>query len=141
MKGLCGFIALLLPLAFQTLLVLADAVRRPRGRLPFAIVITLILLSFGENLEIEACMLWPGLLLLLGIHAAEMRSGDPARGALGVNKTGNSSPAGSRPCVRMPSSWLADGRSACPFPVEVEIWRSDATLLGNLLLPGEISRA
>jgi hypothetical protein len=37
------------------------------------ILMTIILLSFGENLEIEAYMLWPGL-VLLGVHLREMAS-------------------------------------------------------------------
>ena len=32
----------------------------------------MIVLSFGENMEIEAYLLWPAL-LMLGIHAREMR--------------------------------------------------------------------
>ncbi|ETX13018.1 membrane protein [Roseivivax halodurans JCM 10272] len=76
-KGLVGFMALLVPLAWQTLLALIDAARGPRGALPLSIVMTIVLLSFGENLEIEAYMLWPGL-VTLGIHAAELHSERPA---------------------------------------------------------------
>ncbi len=75
-KGVAGFCALLVPLLWQTALVLADAARGPRGRLPLGSVMTIVLLSFGENLEIEAYMLWPGL-LLLGIHAREMQAAAP----------------------------------------------------------------
>ena len=74
-KGLVGFAALLLPLAVHTLVVMADAARYRRGCLPMGILMTIILLSFGENLEIEAYMLWPGL-VLLGVHLREMVSGD-----------------------------------------------------------------
>ncbi|KAA2314255.1 O-antigen ligase domain-containing protein [Pseudooceanicola sediminis] len=77
-KGLVGMLALLVPLAYQTLLALTDAARGPRGRLPLAVMMTIILLSFGENLEIEAYMLWPGL-MILGIHAAEMSRDARAR--------------------------------------------------------------
>jgi len=70
-KGLVGFGALLVPLALHTLTVMADAAQHPRGRLPMGILMTIILLSFGENLEIEAYMLWPGL-MLLGVHLREM---------------------------------------------------------------------
>ena len=72
-KGLVGFMALLVPLALHTLVVLSDAARHPRGRLPMGILMTIVLLSFGENLEIEAYMLWPGL-VLLGVHLREMAS-------------------------------------------------------------------
>ena len=35
---------------------------------------TMVLLSFGENIEIEAYMLWPGL-TLLGVHLREVAEG------------------------------------------------------------------
>lgn len=71
-KGLVGMLALLVPLVWQTALALLDAARHPRGRLPLSIMMTIVLLSFGENVEIEAYMLWPGL-LVLGEHAARLR--------------------------------------------------------------------
>ena len=77
-KGLVGFLALLVPLIWQTILALVDAARGPRGALPLSIMMTIVLLSFGENLEIEAYMLWPGL-IVLGIHAAEMQERRKAR--------------------------------------------------------------
>jgi hypothetical protein len=70
-KGFVGLIGLLIPFAWQTLLSLIDAARGPRGRLPLGVMMTLTLLSFGENIEIEAYLLWPGL-IILGIHAREM---------------------------------------------------------------------
>ncbi|MBK1634803.1 capsular biosynthesis protein [Rhodovulum adriaticum] len=70
-KGLIGFLALLVPLVWQTGLALIDAARGPRGRLPLGIVMTLVLLSMGENIEIEAYMMWPGL-IILGLHAREL---------------------------------------------------------------------
>lgn len=82
-KGLVGLLALAAPLLFQTLLALVDAAKSPRGRLPLAVMMTVILLSFGENLEIEAYMLWPGL-MILGIHAAELsREARARRAAIG----------------------------------------------------------
>lgn len=72
-KGLVGFAALIVPLALHTLTVMQDATRHARGRLPMGILMTIILLSFGENLEIEVYMLWPGL-VLLGVHLREMAS-------------------------------------------------------------------
>jgi hypothetical protein len=50
---------------------LKDSALGPRGRLPLGIMMTLTILTFGENIEIEAYLLWPGL-VLLGIHAREM---------------------------------------------------------------------
>ena len=72
-KGVFGVLALLVPLVWQLGLALVDAARGPRGRLPLGILMTIVLLSFGENLEIEVYMLWPGL-VILGIHAREMAS-------------------------------------------------------------------
>ncbi|WP_235008682.1 O-antigen ligase domain-containing protein [Candidatus Halocynthiibacter alkanivorans] len=73
-KGLAGFCALLIPLVWNTGLALVDATRHARGRLPLGILMTIMLLSFGENLEIQVYLLWPGL-VMLGIHAREMHAG------------------------------------------------------------------
>ncbi|GAA6208189.1 hypothetical protein NBRC116601_14820 [Cognatishimia sp. WU-CL00825] len=70
-KGVAGFLALFIPLVFQLLLGALDATASKRGRLPLGIVFVIILLSFGENIEIEAYLLWPGL-MVLGIHAREL---------------------------------------------------------------------
>lgn len=70
-KGMVGFLAFLVPMIFQAGLAAVDAARSPRGRLPFGIVLTMLLLSLGENIEIEVYLLWPAL-LLLGVHAREM---------------------------------------------------------------------
>lgn len=70
-KGLVGFLALLVPLVAHIVFVLVDAAKNPRGRLPLGILMTLVLLSFGENIEIEAYMLWPAL-ILLGCHIREV---------------------------------------------------------------------
>lgn len=70
-KGVVGMLALLVPFVWQTLIAVIDAAKGPRGRLPMGIMMTLTLLSFGENVEIEAYMLWPGL-VILGIHAREI---------------------------------------------------------------------
>ena len=70
-KGLVGFLALLVPLVAHLCIVMADAALHPRGRLPLGIMMTMVLLSFGENIEIEAYMLWPAL-TLLGCHLREI---------------------------------------------------------------------
>lgn len=72
-KGLVGFLALAVPLGLHICVVMADAARNPRGRLPLGILMTMVLLSFGENIEIEAYMLWPGL-VMLGVHLREMQA-------------------------------------------------------------------
>ncbi|MBB4303173.1 hypothetical protein GGD81_002216 [Rhodobium orientis] len=70
-KGVVGFAAFLVPLVWQFWIVAVDAVKGGRGRLPLGIVLVFIILSFGENIEIEVYLLWPAL-LLLGIHAREL---------------------------------------------------------------------
>jgi hypothetical protein len=75
-KGAVGFMAMLLPLLWQLGLALVDAARGPRGRLPLGIVLVIVTLSFGENVEIQAYMLWPAL-MMLGIHAREMAQDAP----------------------------------------------------------------
>ncbi|SMR72709.1 hypothetical protein SAMN04488030_1509 [Aliiroseovarius halocynthiae] len=70
-KGVIGFIALLGPFLWHTLFTMYDAARHPQGRLPLGIMLTLILLSFGENIEIEVYLLWPAL-MILGIHLREV---------------------------------------------------------------------
>ena len=76
-KGLLGFFAFLIPFVWQFAVTLKDATLGPRGRLPLGIMMTLTLLSFGENIEIEAYLLWPAL-LLLGIHAGGTSTSDQA---------------------------------------------------------------
>ncbi len=70
-KGIVGFCALLVPMLWQLALALKDAALGPRGRLPLGLMLVFVILSFGENIEIEAYLLWPAL-LVLGIHAREM---------------------------------------------------------------------
>ena len=72
-KGTVGMLSLLFPFVWQTFLAMKDATSDPRGRLPMGIMMTLTLLSFGENIEIEAYLLWPAL-MLLGIHARELQN-------------------------------------------------------------------
>ncbi|MEP1768135.1 MAG: O-antigen ligase domain-containing protein [Sulfitobacter sp.] len=70
-KGAVGFAALFVPFVWQTLLAMKDATLSSRGNLPMGIMMTLTLLSFGENIEIEAYLLWPAL-IVLGVHAREL---------------------------------------------------------------------
>ncbi|MCP1199064.1 hypothetical protein [Notoacmeibacter sp. MSK16QG-6] len=70
-KGLTGFFALVVPMAAHSLIIAVDCVCHKRGRLPLSIMLVMLILTFGENIEIEAYLLWPAL-LLLGIHAREM---------------------------------------------------------------------
>lgn len=70
-KGVFGLLALAIPMIWQIGLAIMDAAKGQRGRLPLGLLLVFVMLTFGENIEIEAYMLWPAL-LVLGIHAREM---------------------------------------------------------------------
>ncbi len=70
-KGVVGFLAFAVPFVAHFLFTAKDAVVHPGGRLPFGILLVFLILSMGENIEIEAYLLWPAL-LMLGIHLREV---------------------------------------------------------------------
>ena len=70
-KGVAGVGSLLLPMAHQFVFAFADAMRGSRGRLPLGLMLSFVIQSFGENVEIEVYLFWPSF-LLLGIHAREV---------------------------------------------------------------------
>lgn len=70
-KGIVGFLTFLLLMVWHLFLVLKDAILSDRGRLPLALMLNLLILTFGENIEIEVYLLWPAF-VLLGIHAKEL---------------------------------------------------------------------
>lgn len=70
-KGLVGFLAMAVPFAIHLGVTLKDAAVHAQGRLPLGIMIVFLILSMGENIEIEAYLMWPAL-LLLGVHMREM---------------------------------------------------------------------
>jgi hypothetical protein len=70
-KGVVGFVAWAVPFAAHFLTTAVDAVRHPQGRLPFGIMLVILILSMGENVEIQAYLLWPAL-VMLGVHLREM---------------------------------------------------------------------
>ena len=70
-KGVVGFVAWAVPFLAHFAVTAKDSVVHPQGRLPFGIMLVFFILSMGENIEIEAYLLWPAL-LVLGIHLREM---------------------------------------------------------------------
>ena len=70
-KGVVGFLAFAVPFVAHFLYAARDSVIHPQGRLPFGILLVFLILSMGENIEIEAYLLWPAL-LMLGIHLREV---------------------------------------------------------------------
>ena len=92
MKGLTGFLSLLIPMVYQFWFAMVDATRGKRGRLPFGIMLLLLQLTFGENLEIELYIFWPAF-LILGIHAREVLAEQlAARAARGQQPSAAASP-------------------------------------------------
>jgi hypothetical protein len=70
-KGVVGFLAFAVPFITHFVVVAKDAVVHPQGRLPFGILLVFLILSMGENIEIEAYLLWPAF-VMLGVHLREM---------------------------------------------------------------------
>jgi len=69
-KGVVGLVAFAVPFVVHFFYVAKDSVVHPQGQLPFGIMLVFLILSMGENIEIEAYLLWPAL-LMLGIHMRE----------------------------------------------------------------------
>ncbi|MDW3224387.1 MAG: O-antigen ligase domain-containing protein [Paracoccaceae bacterium] len=70
-KGITGFMAFFIPFWVHFAVAARDAVQAPRGRLPLGILLTFLLLSFGENIEIQVYLMWPAL-IVLGCHLREI---------------------------------------------------------------------
>lgn len=73
-KGAVGAIALAVPLVWSLIESALLAMTRSRaGRIAFGMVLLMAFYSIGENLEILAYLLWPGL-IVMGIAARELQS-------------------------------------------------------------------
>ncbi|MEL6861242.1 MAG: O-antigen ligase domain-containing protein [Pseudomonadota bacterium] len=71
-KGAVGAIALAVPLAWSLIEFALLAITRSRaGRIAFGMVLLMAFYSIGENLEILAYLMWPGL-IAMGIAAREL---------------------------------------------------------------------
>jgi hypothetical protein len=74
-KGAVGAIALAVPLIWSTIeFALLAFTRSAAGRIAFGMVLLMSFYSIGENLEILAYLMWPGL-IVMGIAARELREG------------------------------------------------------------------
>ncbi|MEO0785607.1 MAG: O-antigen ligase domain-containing protein [Pseudomonadota bacterium] len=72
-KGAVGALALAIPLAWSLLEFALLALARSRaGKIAFAMVLLMAFYSIGENLEILAYLMWPGL-IAMGIAARELQ--------------------------------------------------------------------
>ncbi len=63
-KGAVGFVALAIPLLWSFLDLVIKAQKSDTARTGLSIVLVLFLYTFGENLEVLAYLIWPGLVLL-----------------------------------------------------------------------------
>lgn len=73
-KGLTGLLALAIPLAIAALAMMRLSLSHALGRVGFAMVLVMVLYSFGENLEMLAYLYWPALVLLgLGTRQAAIQ--------------------------------------------------------------------
>lgn len=81
-KGAVGAIALAIPLAWSLIEFALLAVTRSKaGRIAFGMVLLMAFYSIGENLEILAYLIWPGL-IVMGIAAKELQQASQADPAL-----------------------------------------------------------
>ena len=76
-KGINGAVALAIPLAFTTLVLIGRSIRDAAARPGLAMVLVLTIYSFGENLEILAYLYWPALIVIGATlrHSDERSSG------------------------------------------------------------------
>ncbi|MBB4265295.1 O-antigen ligase family protein [Roseospira visakhapatnamensis] len=63
-KGIVGFLALLIPLVWTLGHLIVVAQRTPEARPGLSVALMMVFYSFGENLEILAYLIWPGLILV-----------------------------------------------------------------------------
>lgn len=81
-KGAVGAIALAVPLAWSLVEFALLAVTRSKaGRIAFGMVLLMAFYSIGENLEILAYLMWPGL-IAMGIAARELQDAAQPAGRL-----------------------------------------------------------
>lgn len=79
-KGAVGAMALAIPLAWSLIEFALLAVTRSKaGRIAFGMVLLMSFYSIGENLEILAYLIWPGL-IVMGIAARELQQANTDSG-------------------------------------------------------------
>lgn len=77
-KGLAGVLALALPLGLSFGILMLRARRSESARSGLAMVLVLLLYSFGENLEILAYLYWPALVIIGIAHGETLEHDSPA---------------------------------------------------------------
>ena len=77
-KGIVGFMALAIPMVWTTVEMLVRAQSNITARAGLAVMLTLWLFTFGENLEIQVYMYWPGLVIIgIALRQASLASRPP----------------------------------------------------------------
>jgi hypothetical protein len=88
-KGIVGFIALAFPMFWSFCMLLWHSQKSKTAQLGLAMILILFLYTFGENLEILAYLIWPGLVTLgiafksstfLSDYESQTANSAPARG-------------------------------------------------------------
>lgn len=74
-KGLVGFLALLVPMLVTLVYLFWQAIRYPVARIAFNLMFVLICYSFFENLEILTYVFWPAL-LIIGVALNPLKVGE-----------------------------------------------------------------
>ncbi len=76
-KGIVGFFALAVPMAWGFLDLLVKAQSAPVARAGLAIMLILFLYTFGENLEILSYLFWPALVVVGCAHCRKPENTEP----------------------------------------------------------------
>ncbi len=76
-KGLFGLLALAVPLVWTAAVLLKMAQREATARTALCVLLVLVFYSFGENLEVLAYLIWPGL-LAIGIALRPVQISEPS---------------------------------------------------------------
>lgn len=71
-RGMAGMILFAIPIVLMLLVFLARVMVSDRGRLPLGILLSLLLVSFGGNLETQFYIIWPAL-VMMGAALTESR--------------------------------------------------------------------
>ena len=81
-KGAVGALALLIPLFFSLVeFGIMTVIRSRAGQIAFGVTLLMAFYSVGENLEILAYLMWPGL-IVMGIAMRELGQSDPSEKAI-----------------------------------------------------------
>ncbi|KHD07546.1 capsular biosynthesis protein [Candidatus Thiomargarita nelsonii] len=73
-KGIVGFIALLVPMVWSFVELLLKAQTSKVAEVGLAMILILFLYTFGENLEILSYLFWPGLVIIGIAHKQPLRN-------------------------------------------------------------------